>query len=167
MDIKPIKTAADYKSALAAIESLMTARPGSADGDRLDVLATLVEAFEARRFPMGLPDAVTAIRFRMEQQGLAPKDLEPYIGRSNRVYEILNGTRALTLDMIRRLHDGLGIPAESLIRSERARSPALAARRAVAHDREVRERQPQAYASAAARPARKKGAGAKARRRGA
>ena len=89
--------------------------PGTPDGDRLDILATLVQAYEARHFPIGAPDPVEAIKFRMEQSGLTVKDLEPIIGRSNRVYEVLNRKRPLTLAMIRRLHRSLGIPAEVLI----------------------------------------------------
>jgi HTH-type transcriptional regulator/antitoxin HigA len=116
MDIKPIKTKADYKAALKEIESLMHAKPATPEGDRLDVLVTLVEAYEAKHYPMELPDPVEAIKFTMEQKGLTVKDLEPMIGRSNRVYEILNRTRPLTLKMIWRLHNGLGIPAECLIR---------------------------------------------------
>ena len=120
MEIKPIKTRADYKAALKALESLMNARANTPEGDRLDVLVTLVEAYERKHFPMDLPDAVEAIKFRMEQQGLTPKDLEPLIGRSNRVYEVLNRKRALTLAMIHRLHVGLGIPAESLLKQTTA-----------------------------------------------
>ena len=116
MEIKPTKTKADYKRALKEIETLMPARAGSPEGERLDVLATLVEAYERRHFPMDLPDPIAAIRFSMEQKGLAAKDLVPMIGQINRVYEILNGKRPLTLQMIRRLHRELGIPAESLIR---------------------------------------------------
>lgn len=116
MNIKPIKTKTDYKAALTEVEKLMDARPGTAAGDRLDVLVTLVEAYERTHFPLDLPDAVEAIKLRMEQQGLTPKDLEPLIGRSNRVYEVLNRKRGLTLTMIRKLHDGLGIPVESLIK---------------------------------------------------
>ena len=116
MDIKPIRTKADYRAALKAVESLMGAKARTPDGDRLDVLVTLIEGYERLHFPMDLPDAVEAIKFRMEQQGLTPKDLEPLIGRSNRVYEVLNRRRALTLAMIQRLHAGLGIPAESLLR---------------------------------------------------
>ena len=116
MEIKPIRNAADHAAALQAIDGLMSAGPGTPEGDRLDVLATLVEAYEARHFPVELPSPIDAIKFRMEQQGLTPKDLQPMIGRSNRVYEILNGTRPLTLAMIWRLHEGLGIPAECLIR---------------------------------------------------
>ena len=104
------------KPALKAISSLMVSDPalGTPDGDRLDVLATLVQAYEARHFPMDLPDAIEAIKFRMDQQGLAPKDLEPMIGRRSRVYEVLNRKRSLTLPMVWRLHVGLGIPAETI-----------------------------------------------------
>ncbi|MCX7041274.1 MAG: transcriptional regulator [Gammaproteobacteria bacterium] len=116
MNIKPIKTRADYRDALKAVESLMGARANSPEGDRLDVLVTLIEAYERKHFPMDLPDAVEAIKFRMEQQGLTAKDLEPLIGRSNRVYEVLNRKRGLTLAMIKKLHLGLGIPAESLLK---------------------------------------------------
>ena len=116
MDIKPIRTKADYRAALKAVESLMGAKARSPDGDKLDVLVTLIEGYERQHFPMDLPDAVEAIKFRMEQQGLTPKDLEPLIGRSNRVYEVLNRRRGLTLAMIQKLHAGLGIPAESLLK---------------------------------------------------
>jgi HTH-type transcriptional regulator/antitoxin HigA len=120
MDIKPIKTDADYRAALKEIEGLMTAKLNTPEGDRLDVLVTLVEAYEAKHYPIDLPDPVEAIKFRMEQAGLTVKDLEPYIGRSNRVYEILNGKRPLTLGMIWKLNQGLGIPAESLIKPPKA-----------------------------------------------
>ncbi|MEO7478850.1 MAG: transcriptional regulator [Lysobacteraceae bacterium] len=116
MDIKPIRTKADYRAALKTVESLMHAKANTPAGDRLDVLVTLIEAYEAKHFPMDLPDAVEAIKFRMEQQGLTVKDLEPLIGRSNRVYEVLNRKRGLTLGMIQKLHLGLGIPAESLLK---------------------------------------------------
>ncbi|NQE47525.1 DNA-binding protein [Herbaspirillum rubrisubalbicans] len=116
MDIKPIKTDADYRAALTEIEGLMTAKLNTPEGDRLDILVTLVEAYEAKHYPVDLPDPIEAIKFRMEQAGLTVKDLEPYIGRSNRVYEILNGKRPLTLGMIWKLNQGLGIPAESLIK---------------------------------------------------
>ena len=117
MDIHPIHTKADYKATLKEISALMESDPdpGTARGDRLDVLATLVQAYEAKHFPIGTPDPVEAIKFRMEQSGLSVKDLEPIIGRSNRVYEVLNRKRPLTLAMIRRLHRSLGIPAEVLI----------------------------------------------------
>ena len=116
MNIQPIKTDQDYRAALRAIESLMSAELDSKEGERLDILVTLIEAYERQHFPLDLPDPVEAIRFQMEQKGLVPKDLEPMIGRSNRVYEILNRKRPLTLKMIWRLHQQLGIPAESLIR---------------------------------------------------
>lgn len=116
MDIKPIKNDADYRLALKEIETLMMAESGSPEGEKLDVLVTLVEAHERKHYPLDLPDPVEAIKFQMEQQGLTVKDLEPMIGRSNRVYEVLNRKRSLTLKMIWRLHDQLGIPAESLIK---------------------------------------------------
>src|SRR6202790_211372 len=116
MDIKPIRTKANYRAALKAVESLMTAKANTPDGDRLDVLATLVEAYERAHFPLDLPDAVEAIKFRMEQSGLTVKDLEPVIGRQNRVYEILSRRRLLTLRMIEGLHTRFGIPAESLLK---------------------------------------------------
>lgn len=116
MDIKPIKTKSDYRATLKEIESLMTAKANTPEGERLDVLVTLVEAYEARHFPLELPDPIEAIKFQMDQKGLSPKDLEPMIGRMNRVYEILNYKRPLTLKMIWKLHTELGIPAESLIR---------------------------------------------------
>lgn len=117
MDIRPIHTESDYKATLKEISALMESDPdrGTPDGDRLDILATLVQAYEARHVPITAPDPVEAIKFRMEQQGLSIKDLEPIIGRSNRVYEVLNRKRPLTLAMIRRLHKSLGIPAEALI----------------------------------------------------
>lgn len=116
MNIKPIKTDADYRAALKEIESLMMAQPDTPDGEKLDVLVTLVEAYESKHYPLDLPDPVEAIKFEMEQKGLTIKDLEPMIGKSNRVYEILNRKRSLTLSMIRRLHQELNIPAESLIK---------------------------------------------------
>jgi HTH-type transcriptional regulator/antitoxin HigA len=116
MEIKPIVTKADHRAALKEIEALMSARLGTPEGDRLDVLVTLVEAWEKRRFPMELPDPIEAIKFRMDQSGLGPKDLVPMIGQLNRVYEVLARKRPLTLQMNRRLHRDLGIPAESLIK---------------------------------------------------
>ncbi len=116
MEIKPIKTKRDYEATLKAIERLMDAKRNSPEGDRLDVLVTLVEAYEARHFPLDLPDPVAAIRFVMEHRGLSVKDLVPYIGQPNRVYEILSHKRPLTMAMAWKLHRGLGIPAESLIR---------------------------------------------------
>ena len=116
MEIKPIRTKADHRAALKEIEALMNAKAGTPEGERLDVLSTLVEAYERKHFPMDLPDPVEAIKFRMEQSGLAPKDLVPMIGQLNRVYEILNRKRPLTLPMTRALHERLGIPSELLIR---------------------------------------------------
>lgn len=116
MDIKPIKTDVDYQAALIEIENLMAAELDSPQGEKLDVMVTLIEAYEAKHFPMGLPDPVEAIKFEMERKGLTVKDLEPMIGKPNRVYEILNRKRSLTLKMIWSLHKGLGIPAESLIK---------------------------------------------------
>jgi HTH-type transcriptional regulator/antitoxin HigA len=122
MDIKPIKTDADYREALKEVESLMMAASDTPEGEKLDVIVTLIEAYEAKHFPMDLPDPVEAIKFEMERKSLTVKDLEPMIGKSNRVYEILNHKRSLTLKMIWKLHEGLGIPAESLIKPPQART---------------------------------------------
>jgi HTH-type transcriptional regulator/antitoxin HigA len=116
VEIKPIKTKANHRAALKEIESLMSAKADTREGDRLDVLVTLVEAYERAHFPMDLPDAVEAIKFRMEQSGLTVEDLEAVIGRKNRVYEILSRRRPLTLRMIKGLHTKFGIPAESLLK---------------------------------------------------
>ena len=116
MEIRPIKTDRDYHDVLKEIESLMAAEPDTPEGERLDVLVTLVEAYERKHFPLDLPDPVEAIKFVMDQRGLTIQDLEPMIGRANRVYEVLNRKRPLTLNMIWRLHKGLGLPAESLIK---------------------------------------------------
>jgi len=116
MEIKPIRSKASYKKTLKLIESLMSARANTPEGDHLDILVTLVEAYERAHFPMDLPDAVEAIKFRMEQAGLTVKDLESVIGRSNRVYEVLSRRRPLTLRMIEGLHKRFGIPAESLLK---------------------------------------------------
>jgi len=117
MHIHPIHTDADHRAALQEISRLMESDPalGTPDGDRLDILVTLVQAFETTHYPIDPPDPIEAIKFRMEQAGLKPEDLEPMIGKRNRVSEILGRQRKLTLPMIRRLHRGLGIPAESLI----------------------------------------------------
>jgi HTH-type transcriptional regulator/antitoxin HigA len=116
MDIKPIKTDTDYRTALKEVETLMMAEPNTPEGEKLDVLVTLIEAYERKHFPLDLPDPIEAIKFEMEQKGLTIKDLEPMIGKSNRVYEVLNRKRSLTLKMIWKLHQKLGIPAESLIK---------------------------------------------------
>ena len=117
MTVFPIRTARDHRRALIEIEGLMDARRGTPEGDRLDVLATLVEAWESANDPMPLPDPIDAIRFHMEQNGLTAIDLVPFIGGRNRVYEILGRKRTLTLRMAWRLHTGLGLPAGSLIRA--------------------------------------------------
>ena len=118
MDIKPIHTKADHKAALKLVSKLVDLDParGTPDGDMLEVMSTLVEAYEARHFPIEPADPIEAIKFRMDQQGLVPRDLEPMIGRLNRVYEVLARRRPLTMSMVWRLHQQLGIPAESLIR---------------------------------------------------
>lgn len=115
-ELKPIRTKADYDEALSEIERLWGAKSGTPKGDRLDVLATLIDAYEAEHYPMEPPDPVEAIKFRMEQEGLSRKDLEPLIGTRTRVAEILNRKRSLSIGIIRRLHDRLGISAEVLIR---------------------------------------------------
>lgn len=119
-DVKPIRNEADYQAALAEVERLWGAKSGTAKGDRLDVLATLIDAYEEANEPIDAPDPVEAIKFRMEQQGLTRKDLEPLIGTRTRVAEVLNRKRNLSIGMIRRLHDKLGIPAEVLIRPSRS-----------------------------------------------
>jgi HTH-type transcriptional regulator/antitoxin HigA len=115
-EVKPIRSQADHEAALAEVERLWGAKAGTPDGDRLDVLATLIDAYEAEHYPMDPPDPVEAIKFRMEQQGLSRRDLEGIIGTRTRVAEILNRKRGLSIAMIRRLHERLGISAEVLIR---------------------------------------------------
>jgi len=119
MNIKPIHNQQDYEAALKSVSPLFDnePEPGTREGDYLDVMITLIEAYESRHFPIEAPTPIEAIKFRMEQSGLTAKDLEPAIGRVNRVYEILNGKRQLTLPMIRNLHRMFGIPVESLIGS--------------------------------------------------
>jgi HTH-type transcriptional regulator / antitoxin HigA len=123
-DVKPIRTKRDYESALQEVERLWGAKLGTPAGDRLDVLATLIDAHETAHYPIDPPDPIEAIRFRMEQQGLTRKDLEPLIGTRTRVAEVLNRKRNLSIGMIRRLHERLGIPAEVLIRPTRGRRAA-------------------------------------------
>jgi HTH-type transcriptional regulator / antitoxin HigA len=118
-DVKPIRTAADHRAALAEVERLWGAKSGTPEGDRLDVLATLIDAYETQHEPIDRPDPIEAIRFRMEQQGLTRKDLEPLLGTRTRVSEVLNRKRALSIAMIRRVHAQLGIAAEVLIRAPR------------------------------------------------
>ena len=115
-DVKPIRTEKDYEAALAEVQRLWGARLGTPRGDRLDILATLIDAWEAAHHPMDPPDPIDAIKFRMEQQGLTRKDLEPLRGSRTRVSEVLNRRRGLSIEMIRRLHETLGISADVLIR---------------------------------------------------
>src|SRR6266852_7282028 len=122
MDITPIKSQRDYRRVLREIEGLMSARRNTPEGDRVDVLVTLVEAWERKHYRLDLPDPVAAIRYHMEQNELQPRELIPFIGSRNRVHEVLNRSRPLTLKMIWRLHQGLGIPAESLIKLKQDRA---------------------------------------------
>jgi HTH-type transcriptional regulator/antitoxin HigA len=115
-EIKPIRSEADYEAALTEVERLWGARSGTPEGDRLDVLATLIDAYESEHHPMDPPDPIEAIKFRMEQQGLSRKDLEGILGTRTRIAEVLNRRRGLSIKMIRRLHDKLEISAEVLIR---------------------------------------------------
>jgi len=114
--VRPIKTEEDYEDTLKRIESLMDAKKGTPEADELDVLATLVEVYEEQHFPMDIPDPIEAIRFRMDQLNLSDRDLIPLIGSHTKVSEILSGKRSLTLQMIRQLHQHLGIPADVLLR---------------------------------------------------
>jgi HTH-type transcriptional regulator / antitoxin HigA len=116
MDIKPIRTTRDYQSAMKEVETLWDARPGTKEADRLEVLTLLVQAYEAEHYPVPDPDPIELLLHVMEARGLTRKDLEPYIGSRARVAEVLNRIRPLTLDMIRRLSEGLGIPADILVR---------------------------------------------------
>jgi HTH-type transcriptional regulator/antitoxin HigA len=118
-DVKPIRSRRDYEAAIKAVERLWGAKAGTRDGDRLDVLATLIDSYEAEHYPMDPPDPVEAIKFRMEQQGLTRRDLEEIIGTRTRIAEILNRKRGLSIAMIRRLHERLGISADVLIRPSR------------------------------------------------
>lgn len=119
MNIRPIKTEADCQAALKEIEGLFDAAPNSPEGDRLEVLTTLVEAYEEQHYSIPAPDPIEAILYHMESRGLTRRDLEPYIGNRARVSEILNRKRSLTLRMIQRLHRELGIPAEVLLQPYR------------------------------------------------
>src|ERR1700716_2769564 len=118
-DVKAIRSEADYEAALAEVERLWGARSGTPRGDRLDVLATLIDSYESEHYPIDPPDPIEAIKFRMEQQNLTRKDLEGILGTRTRVAEVLNRRRGLSINMIRRLHDRLGISAEVLIRPSR------------------------------------------------
>ncbi len=118
-DLKPIRNEKDFERALAEVEVLWGAKAGTPKGDRLDILATLIEAYETEHYPMDPPDPIEAIKFRMEQQGLSRKDLEKVLGTRTRVSEVLNRKRGLSINMIRALHEKLGISAEILIRAIR------------------------------------------------
>jgi HTH-type transcriptional regulator / antitoxin HigA len=115
MTTRLIKTRQEYRAALRRVEEVMDARSGTAAGDELELLAALIEIYEEKHAPVPPPDPIAAIRFRMEQENLCPQDLVPLLGSRSRVSEVLNGQRPLTLAMIRRLHRGLGIPAEVLL----------------------------------------------------
>jgi HTH-type transcriptional regulator / antitoxin HigA len=119
-EIKPIRDEADYEAALAEVGRLWGARSGTPEGDRLDVLATLIDAYESEHHPIDPPDPIEAIKFRMDQQGLTRKDLEGILGSRTRIAEVLNRRRGLSINMIRRLHEKLGISPEVLIRPSRA-----------------------------------------------
>ena len=119
-EIKPIRSEDDHEAALAEVERLWGARSGTPEGDRLDVLATLIDAYESEHDSIDPPDPIEAIKFRMEQQGLTRKDLEGILGSRTRIAEVLNRRRGLSINMIRRLHDRLGISAEVLIRPSRS-----------------------------------------------
>ncbi len=127
MNIKPIRTAADHETALARLDAIFDSAPGTPTGDEAEVLATLIQRYEEKYFPIGQPSPVDAIRFRMEQQGLKPKDLVPYLGSASKISEVLSGRRSLSLAMIRNLM-GLGIPAEVLLQNTKA-APKRRARR--------------------------------------
>src|SRR5438876_12352573 len=121
-EVKPLRTKRNYEIAIKQMEHLWGAKAGTRDGDRLDVLATLIDAYEAAHYPMDPPDPIEAIKFRMEQQGLSRRDLEEIIGTRTRTAEILNRKRGLSIAMIRRLHERLGISAEVLIRPSRKKA---------------------------------------------
>jgi len=129
MDIKPIKTKRDYETALKEVERLMDAKPNTEQGDRFDVLATLVEAYEDRHWPIDPPTAAEALRFYLDQQGLAPADLEPLMGGRSHVYGVLSGRHGFSMEVAYRLHSQLGIPAEVLIQPVRQK-PAKRRKRA-------------------------------------
>jgi HTH-type transcriptional regulator / antitoxin HigA len=129
IQIRPIRTEGDHDAALARIDLLMGAKPGSAEGDELDVLVTLVDAYEAKHYSMDAPDPITAIQFRMEQQGLTRKDLEPMIGSRARVSEVMTRKRGLTLAMVRRVRSGLGISADFLVGAHTGKTKVRARRK--------------------------------------
>ena len=115
MNISPIRSDKDLHAAFRRLEGIFQAEAGTPEADEMEILVTLIEVYENKHYPIGPADAIEAIKFRMEQQGLTPRDLEPYIGASGRVSEVLNRRRSLSLRMVKRLHDGLRIPYESLL----------------------------------------------------
>ena len=115
MNIRPIRSDKDLHAAFRRLEGIFQAEAGTPEADEMEILVTLIEAYENKHYPIGPADPIEAIKFRMEQQGLTARDLEPYIGASGRVSEVLNRRRSLSLRMVKRLHDGLGIPYESLL----------------------------------------------------
>lgn len=124
MDIKPIRSEADYQAMMHEIDNLIEAQPGTPEGDQLDVLVTLVEAYESKHFPIPEPDdPVEVLEYYMDSRGLSRKDLIPFLGSKERVSEFLNRKRGLSLDMIRRLHYGLGIPSDLLVGTRAQNSP--------------------------------------------
>jgi HTH-type transcriptional regulator / antitoxin HigA len=123
MKPKVIKTDAEYEAALARIERIFDAKPGTAKGDELELLLLLVETYEEQKYPIDSPDPIAALRFRLEQQGLKAKDLIPFIGSKSRVSEVLHGRRPLSLTMIRNLVTGLGLPPEVALRQTTSRRP--------------------------------------------
>ena len=115
MNIKPIRSDEDLRAAFKRLELVYQAQEGTLEVDEMEILVTLIEAYENKHFPINAADPIEAIKFRMEQQGLTQKDLEPFIGSSGRVSEVLNHKRGLSLPMVKRLHEGLNIPYESLL----------------------------------------------------
>ena len=139
MDIKPIRTRADYENALKEVDALFNASPNTPESDRLDVLVTLIEAYAAEHFPIPIPDdPIEVLKYYMESRGISRSALAPLLGGKERVSDVLNGKRGLSLEMIRRLHDQLDIPAELLIKPVRKTAPGKTARRKSAQpDRRV------------------------------
>ena len=131
MKPKIIKTEVDYQEALARVEEIFDATPGTGEGDELELLVHLIEHYEDKTYPIDLPDPISAIQFRMEQQGLKNKDLVKYIGSPSKVSEVLSGKRRLSLNMISKLVQGLGIPAESLIGNTQSALPKTSKHRSV------------------------------------
>lgn len=125
MNLRPIKTENDYRAALAEIEGILQAEPETPEGDRLDILTLLVESYEEQHYPILPPDPLGALEYHLESRGMTRRDLEPYLGSRARVTEVMNRRRALTIDMIRRLHQGLGISAEVLIQPYPLAEPRL------------------------------------------